>query len=86
MQKPRLRRKKFGTTNDLIPTMTGQKPFWKSKTLQGLAVVAVGLAASKFGWGLTDADQANLVADLSQIIGLVYAWYGRITAKEKLTK
>ena len=72
--------------NDLIPVMTGKKQWWKSKTLQGLAIVALGIASKKFGWGLGDEQTARLVADTLEIIGLGYAAYGRATAKKGLTK
>ncbi len=86
LTKNSLTRKNTRKKGDLIRVMTGSKKWWQSKTIHGLAVVAIGIAAKRFGWHLGDADAAKLVADLAEVIGLGYAWFGRISAKEKLTK
>jgi hypothetical protein len=70
------------------------KKFWKSKTVQGIAIATIALtvrfAATK-GWlGMNLADVINSyvleICDTLGLGGLCYALYGRtVTKGEKLT-
>jgi hypothetical protein len=71
-----------------------KKPFWKSKTCQGIAIAVVALAvryAATKGWiGMPLAEVINSyvleICDTLGLGGLCYALYGRaVTNGEKLT-
>lgn len=71
-----------------------KKSFWKSKTVQGIAIAAVALFvrfAATNGWiGMNLVDVINSyvleVCDTLGLGGLCYALYGRaVTKGEKLT-
>ena len=60
------------------------KPFWQSKTMQGLFVMA--LAAAFPMLGLSDAEWVEVAGHAVQAVGLLWAGYGRMTAKTKIGK
>ena len=50
-------------------------------------MVAIGIAARKFGWNFGAPEEAavgSLLSDLLEMFGAAYATYGRLTAKERL--
>ena len=58
------------------------KPWWKSKTLWGLAVTAISILAPKYQ-PIADALPA-LVDQVGITVGLILGFYGRIVAKQPL--
>lgn len=63
------------------------KQWWQSKTIWGAVVVILGLIAQGFGHQISDEDQASLVNLLAQIgesAGALFAIYGRTKATAKI--
>lgn len=69
--------------------MSSEKPWYKSKTVWG-GIVAVGAAVGgAFGLDVDAATQSEItqqVAGLAGTIGGLVAIYGRLTAKDKISK
>jgi len=63
------------------------KPFWQSRTLWGLVISGIAMAAAHWGVQISPDDAAvndiiEIVSKVVEIAGLVYAFYGRVTAKK----
>ncbi len=66
--------------------MEQQKPWYKSKTLIGLIVAAVGLLAPKYTPLLELVGPVlDTAGQVTEVGGLVYAGYGRVKAKAQIT-
>jgi len=66
-----------------MPELNEQgKPWWKSKTIWGLALTTIGVIAPKY----QPVAQLlpPLVDQIATTVGLILGFYGRITAKEQL--
>lgn len=65
------------------------KFFATSKTIQGIIVMAVPMLRALFGWEWATpeagADVSMIVDGFITLVGLVWAFYGRMTAEKKLT-
>jgi len=60
------------------------KQWWKSKTIWGLAITAVSIAAPKYK---PVADVLPDVVDqVASLVGIALATYGRIKAEKPITK
>ena len=70
---------------DLIPVMRGTKPWWKSTTIQGLAVLVLSAILSRFGLDPGESQSAALVTALMDAAGAVMVFVGRLKAEKKVT-
>ena len=63
---------------------TQSKKWWQSKTIWGLAITAVSIAAPKYK---PIADVLPSVAEnFGEALGLILAGYGRLKAEKQITK
>lgn len=74
--------------NTSTPKHTSKDKFiLKSKTVQGLILVTLPTLAVLFGFSFTDEDKVLFTQTsdaLIQLIGGLWAFYGRLTVKEKI--
>ncbi len=69
--------------------MTNRKPWWASKTLYGVLMIVLGIIAQRAGWNWGAGEEAavgGIVTELLQLVGVIVATYGRLTATEKLRR
>jgi hypothetical protein len=72
--------------NEKEKTMEQQKPWYKSKTLIGLIVAAVGAFAPKYAPLLDLVGPAlDAVGQVATVGGLAIAGYGRVKANTQVT-
>lgn len=65
------------------------KSWYKSKAVWGNIVSLLAMLAGIFGVDVAPEDQAMIVETISRIVagaGVLYAIYGRVTAKHLLSK
>jgi hypothetical protein len=55
-----------------------------SKTIWGIGLTFIGLLGSKLGMPITEGETESILTSLLQIIGMLFAIYGRVTASKKL--
>jgi len=68
--------------------MNDTKPWWQSKGIWGGIVAGLGVLLNIFGYEFGAEDQANLLAQIDNImmaVGVLLGLWGRITAKAKVT-
>lgn len=63
-------------------TMVEKKSIIESKTLWGIIIAGIAMAAKNYGVDIW--DQWMLVNDILQIVWLILAVYGRVSATDKL--
>lgn len=64
------------------------KPFWKSKTQQGIAIAAISMVAKNLGYDVEVSELEAVSLGLTEVVGaggLLYAAVGRVLAKVGLT-
>ncbi len=67
--------------------MKYQKPWWVSKTVIGVFVAALVVVLDLFSVNiLNEAEATDNVFKILEAGALIYAFYGRLTAKTELTK
>lgn len=74
-------------TKELAPVIlnqTNSEPLHKSRIMRGLLLAAVGVVGGFLGLNITEGDLEqgiHAVTALIEVIGILYAVYGRITSK-----
>lgn len=84
-QQHQRRRRHKAKPIDLIPVMTGKKPWYESKTVWGLLMVILPLLLGKFGLsvdtdGLEPALRA-LLTDVRELVGSALVVWGTVSRK-----
>ena len=88
MKKRMIRRRTKASPIDLIPVMTGKKPFSQSKTLIGLAVLVAPILFSRFGMEVDEEGKkalAEIIRTGGEVFGAVMVFYGRLKATKGIT-
>jgi len=77
----------------VIENATNSEPFWRSRIYIGLIVAGLGAIAQHFGVAVSGSDielitasipeLVQAVGSLAEIVGLLYAAYGRIVGASK---
>ena len=68
-----------------LHSMEGTKPFFKSLTLHGVAITALGYLATQFGIPVLEGEIETLVVSLVTVVGLLVSITGRLRAATDLT-
>lgn len=69
--------------------MEGEKGFWQSKTVWGGIISLAAFAAGWLGYAITAADKAEVVDDITTLIGIaasLFAIYGRVSATKTIAR
>jgi hypothetical protein len=80
------RRNRRAEPVDIIPVMTGSKPWWQSKTIQSAAVGLLNVAFAVLGLDASGEETKAIVVGIVGVIGTVGIILGRKNAKTTLTK
>jgi len=70
----------------VIVNATNSEPWYQSRILRGIAISAIGYAAGKLGYAVSNEDAQTVIEIITQIVqgaGLLYATYGRIVGASK---
>lgn len=71
-------------TDQILNNEPASKPWWKSKTLWGLVITGISIAAPKYQPVAEVLPTA--IDNVGSLVGLLLAAYGRIKADTSITK
>jgi len=66
--------------------MENEKAWYLSKTIQGNAVVLVGLVIEWLHLPILNDEANTVIGAIFAVAGVIYAIYGRVKANSKITK
>lgn len=65
--------------------MTGNKPWWKSTTIQGLVAILIPIAAKYLKIDIAPEGARDLVTALFEGVGSILVVWGRVKANTQLS-